>query len=535
MVVSSPHGTRRHNHWIAMATSQRGGLKRKYCFPDEDAIYSSSSPSSHSEWDTDEENPQSDSVNFGPAGSFSSSHHMSMSSILKKKKDTQSKGSVRFGLVTVFLFQRCQGFSSVPSHGGCTLGMVRRHAARQQFTLEEHAEEQLRLRMERLREQQQEERLEAMRQKLINSGTLTVTEAARLTANDVPDEDADLSSTELKDLGSPRLYSSKQRRELLRAAGVVRIDREEKRQLKDLRRWREDCGCHCQGFCEPETCACSQAGIQCQMDRSNFPCGCSKECCGNPAGRIEFNPSRVQSHYIHTHMKLELEKRLHDDNRPTATEQQSVERNRAITFPAENDSPSFPLSSELCRQRDNSWNSDVTDTSCSSSLSLDSETDGGPSSRRPTLDMDSRGHTHILSFSNSDGEGCPYIKEYDLFTEASGGTSSKESNSSTSQVEYLDENDNQATRECVDDPFDIPNTPSASPDHSMNCYMDLSLSSGSDLVFFDTFHEYGLSRNHLKVCSHLDYMSPLQFPCCPSPTLTEDSGVSLLESLVGIS
>lgn len=234
-------------------------------------------------------------------------------------------------------------------------------------------------------------------------------------------------------------------------------------------------------------------------------------------------------------MKLELEKRLHDDNRPTATEQQSVERNRAITFPAENDSPSFPLSSELCRQRDNSWNSDVTDTSCSSSLSLDSETDGGPSSRRPTLDMDSRGHTHILSFSNSDGEGCPYIKEYDLFTEASGGTSSKESNSSTSQVEYLDENDNQATRECVDDPFDIPNTPSASPDHSMNCYMDLSLSSGSDLVFFDTFHEYGLSRNHLKVCSHLDYMSPLQFPCCPSPTLTEDSGVSLLESLVGIS
>lgn len=91
---------------------------------------------------------------------------LSVSSILKKTKDTQSKGSVRFGLVTVFLFQRCQGFSSVPSHGGCTLGMVRRHIAHQQFTLAEHAEEQQRLRMERLREQHQEERLEALRQKV---------------------------------------------------------------------------------------------------------------------------------------------------------------------------------------------------------------------------------------------------------------------------------------------------------------------------------------------------------------------------------
>ncbi len=91
---------------------------------------------------------------------------LSVSSILKKTKDTQSKGSVRFGLVTVFLFQRCQGFSSVPSHGGCTLGMVRRHIAHQQFTLAEHTEEQQRLRMERLREQHQEERLEALRQKV---------------------------------------------------------------------------------------------------------------------------------------------------------------------------------------------------------------------------------------------------------------------------------------------------------------------------------------------------------------------------------
>ena len=60
-------------------------------------------------------------------------------------------------------------------------------------------------------------------------------------------------------------YSSKQRRRLLQRAGVVRIEQEEKRQLQELRRWREDCGCHCQGFCEPLTCTCSLAGVKCQV------------------------------------------------------------------------------------------------------------------------------------------------------------------------------------------------------------------------------------------------------------------------------
>ncbi|XP_051552758.1 uncharacterized protein LOC127440296 isoform X4 [Myxocyprinus asiaticus] len=151
---------------IAMATLQRGGLKRKYGFSEEDAVYYSSSPSSHSEWDSDEDGNQSDTVDFGPIGPFPSSLHMPISSILKKTKNTQSKGSVGFGLVTVFFFQRCQGFISVPSHGGCTLGMVSRHAACQQFTLTEHAEEQQRLRLKRLRERHEEERLEALRQRI---------------------------------------------------------------------------------------------------------------------------------------------------------------------------------------------------------------------------------------------------------------------------------------------------------------------------------------------------------------------------------
>lgn len=60
-------------------------------------------------------------------------------------------------------------------------------------------------------------------------------------------------------------HPPRQRRALLRASGVRRIDREEKRELQALRQSREDCGCHCDGVCEPETCSCILAGIKCQV------------------------------------------------------------------------------------------------------------------------------------------------------------------------------------------------------------------------------------------------------------------------------
>lgn len=60
-------------------------------------------------------------------------------------------------------------------------------------------------------------------------------------------------------------YPARQRRALLRAAGVRRIDREEKRELQALRQSREDCGCRCDRVCEPETCSCILAGIKCQV------------------------------------------------------------------------------------------------------------------------------------------------------------------------------------------------------------------------------------------------------------------------------
>ena len=41
----------------------------------------------------------------------------------------------------------------------------------------------------------------------------------------------------------------------------------------------------------------------------NFPCGCTHDGCANSNGRIEFNPMRVRTHFIHTMMRIEMEKK----------------------------------------------------------------------------------------------------------------------------------------------------------------------------------------------------------------------------------
>lgn len=82
--------------------------------------------------------------------------------ILRRPELAGTRSNVRFDQVMVFSFPRCQGFTSVPSHGGATLGMMQRHSTLQRYTLAEHALEQQHRRMERLRK----ERFEALKHKV---------------------------------------------------------------------------------------------------------------------------------------------------------------------------------------------------------------------------------------------------------------------------------------------------------------------------------------------------------------------------------
>ncbi|PWS21888.1 hypothetical protein DKP78_21245, partial [Enterococcus faecium] len=86
--------------------------------------------------------------------------------------------------------------------------------------------------------------------------------------------------------------------------------------------------------------------------------------------RIEFNSSRVQTHYIHTIMKLELEKRLeeHSDqgDRSSSPPPQELSvseppSHQQTTAPAMPAVPAFHFSSDLTSVGENSCSSDMTD------------------------------------------------------------------------------------------------------------------------------------------------------------------------------
>lgn len=223
---------------------------------------------------------------------------------LKRPKVTinlpRKKRGVNFHGVTVYYFSRMQGFTCVPSQGGSTLGMSKKHSHSERLSLSGHAVKQRRVHKDLLMRQRRLAKLETQSQS---------------SDDDCDDEDdeTDVSDSELEldNYYFLQPVPTRQRRAMLRASGIRKIDSTEKDECRAIRTSREFCGCDCKVYCDPETCSCSQAGIKCQVDRLSFPCGCTRDGCGNLSGRIEFNPIRVRTHFIHTLMRLELEKKQH--------------------------------------------------------------------------------------------------------------------------------------------------------------------------------------------------------------------------------
>ena len=100
---------------------------------------------------------------------------------------------------------------------------------------------------------------------------------------------------------------SKERRVLLRRAGVLEIDSREKEECREVRLSRQVCGCQCELYCLPDSCPCIRSTIKCQVDRPGFPCNCTAESCLNKSGRLEFNPVKVRTHFVRTIMRTRLE------------------------------------------------------------------------------------------------------------------------------------------------------------------------------------------------------------------------------------
>lgn len=230
-------------------------------------------------------------------------------------KDNSSNGEKSTYVYTVFIFCELSSqyflfkvrFNLIIIY---YTGMINKHSYEETFTITDHAKEQKRLHMLMIEEMKKEEK-----KKMLESDE----------EDDDEDEIEEDSDFENDDLYVLTPMSTRQRRLLLRQSGVKKIDSNEKDTCRDIRNSREVCGCDCQVFCDPETCACSQDGIQCQVDRLYFPCGCTKDGCGNVQGRIEFNPIRVRTHFIHTLMRLQLDKKEEDRLSPVSKKQKGQE------------------------------------------------------------------------------------------------------------------------------------------------------------------------------------------------------------------
>lgn len=158
---------------------------------------------------------------------------------------------VHFGEAKTFYFPRRQGFVSVPSSGGFTLGMANKHC---------------------------------------------YVETTQLAS-----KDEFLDDNETKQVVS---IPQKKRKSLLKKSGVLRILKKEEKDCMEIRLSRVVCGCSCGDICEPQSCECSLNGIGCQVDYGKYPCSCEKNSCGNMFGRKHYDPSVVRRHYYETFTRM---------------------------------------------------------------------------------------------------------------------------------------------------------------------------------------------------------------------------------------
>lgn len=244
---------------------------------------------------------------------------------------------------------------------------------------------------------------------------------------------------------------------------------------------------------------------------------------------------------------MKLERQLQDENR--SKECQDQEEDREVQGPQDKICPfglnvpaaaSFHLTPERLAVEENSCSSDTTESSRSSS---DSEPGGGLPVTQSLSEVDG-GLSRVLSISDDNNySACSQLRRIsEPLTQHSGSTSTDpqsagtftDSLSRTSLTDYLDENANQARDILTDDSLEgFPNTPSPTVDYSSGNYMDLSLSSDSDLEFFDSDYTSGPLHSSFKLhrcpdnLCHLQLFSSIHLP-------QHESSTYLLESLIGL-
>lgn len=150
----------------------------------------------------------------------------SLRSIKHDNRNPYQTKNVSFRNVIVYHFTRSQGFISIPSEGGSTLGMCTHHFMSQEVNIDAHEE---------MRQKMHRGILLRLRHAKARRRQYDYSSASEddFNENDYCDiSDSDLNLDKFIFL---RPLSIKNRRSLLRAAGIAKIDASEKRECKRIR------------------------------------------------------------------------------------------------------------------------------------------------------------------------------------------------------------------------------------------------------------------------------------------------------------
>ncbi|XP_075539934.1 cysteine/serine-rich nuclear protein 1-like [Dermacentor variabilis] len=168
---------------------------------------------------------------------------------------TRPPKTVSFGKVTIYEFPRVQGFASVPTEGGMTLGMDFRHTEEYTCSLGRYTDQPCRPTSEFM----------SSETCLSYCGKATPPVSAAMGCNrEIPQK---ATGWDEGRNGRQQLepLQWRRRRQLLRASGVQNLDSSESEACRAIRRSRGRCGCHCSERCTPKRCSCSLDGIPCQV------------------------------------------------------------------------------------------------------------------------------------------------------------------------------------------------------------------------------------------------------------------------------
>ncbi|CBY09531.1 unnamed protein product [Oikopleura dioica] len=217
--------------------------------------------------------------------------------ILRRDK-IKRKRPLRFSSVREFVFQRKQSFCTLPSTGGCALGMDEEHHDSESFPIPLHRERLHSKRRKKLRKWRAKQRKIAAQ---TESGQPLTSDLSSENDSDSDAPEEDLTGVDEWWFLQP--IAAKKRRKILKNS-IEEVDSMDRLNNRVLRSSREVCGCSCVDVCHPDTCECAEGGIPCQVDREGFPCPCQVGRCGNPSGRRSFNSARVRHHFFKTMYKL---------------------------------------------------------------------------------------------------------------------------------------------------------------------------------------------------------------------------------------